>query len=282
MSSESVPDCATQNSNTKSINPARHWCFTLNNYNESEISSIEAKCSIFCEKWVFQEEVGSNNTPHLQGYLCFRKKRRPLGLFDNKRIHWEITRNPEASIRYCSKASDRIPNTRIRTYGIRGLQLLTVRTIGRDQFYPWQARVFEFACAEADERTIYWIYEGKGNTGKSSLCKYLCVHHGAVLISGKGSDIKFGIVKYFERNGRYPELILADIPRSRAEFISYTALEEVKNGCFFSGKYESDMCVFNAPRLICFSNSRPDVEKMSKDRWQIWRITDKDLCFEFA
>lgn len=270
---------STQGCNTKSINPARNWCFTYNNHTSEVISSICSNCSILCTKYVFQEERGENGTPHLQGFLQFKTKRRPFSVFKDKRFHWEITRSVPASIKYCSDRSKR--HGSIYTMGIRELQLQTVNTIDRSKFYKWQDKVLGY-LDDTSERNIYWIYEHAGGVGKSSLVKYLCVHHGCMLISGKGNDIKYGVVKYFERHGQYPKYILCDIPRSLQEYVSYAAIEEIKNGCFFSGKYESDMCIFNSPAVICFANERPLVDKMSKDRWKIYRIVDKDLIFEFA
>ena len=43
---------------------------------------------------------------------------------------------------------------------------------------------------------------------KSSICKYLCAKHGALICSGKAADIKYLIIKYKEKNGNYPEIIL--------------------------------------------------------------------------
>ena len=116
---------------------------------------------------------------------------------------------------------------------------------------------------------IYWYYETKGNVGKSTFCKYLCVKHKALILGGKASDMKYGIVKYMERHGDYPNLIVADIPRTNRKFLSYQGLEEIKNACFFSGKYEADMVIGNNPHLIIFANFKPDKSKMSLDRWEI-------------
>jgi len=49
-------------------------------------------------------------------------------------------------------------------------------------------------------------------------------------------------------------------------------LESIKNGLFFSGKYESTQVVMNSPHLIIFANEPPDKSKMSADRWHIVRI----------
>lgn len=258
------------------ISPARNWCFTYNNHTLEIASSISSICSKYCDKYVFQEEKGSEGTPHLQGYLRFKTKRRPWSLFPDKHIHWEITRSPRASVTYCSDKNKRLDGGRIWAGGIPELEMVNVKTICRSDFYKWQSRVLELLKNQSD-RSILWIYEAKGNTGKSSLVKYLAVHESAIVLSGKAADIKYGIVKFYEQHRRYPNLICVDVPRTRREFLQYSAIEEVKNGCFFSGKYEGMMCVFNNPTIVCFSNSMPDLKSMSRDRWDIYEINNKDL-----
>lgn len=114
-----------------------------------------------------------------------------------------------------------------------------------------------------------WFYEENGNVGKSALCKYICHHYNAIICSGKAADIKYMCVKYNEKMGFYPEIIICDIPRSSENYLSYTGLEEVKNGCFMSSKYECDVVLMNPPHMICFSNFHPDVSTMSVDRWNV-------------
>lgn len=60
-----------------------------------------------------------------------------------------------------------------------------------------------------------------------------------------------------------------DIPRSCRKYVNYTGIEEIKNGCFASTKYECEMIVMNSPHFICFANDEPQVEKMSQDRWVV-------------
>lgn len=63
---------------------------------------------------------------------------------------------------------------------------------------------------------------------------------------------------------------------SRAEqgYVNYGALESSKNGHVFSGKYESGSKAFNKPHVICFANAPPDLESMSKDRWNVVHIQE--------
>uniref|UniRef100_UPI004049B2EE hypothetical protein n=7 Tax=Pseudomonadati TaxID=3379134 RepID=UPI004049B2EE len=60
-----------------------------------------------------------------------------------------------------------------------------------------------------------------------------------------------------------------DIPRSQLDYLSYTGIEEVKNGCFFSSKYESEMVLYNSPHIIVFANEEPTYHKLSSDRWNV-------------
>ena len=58
--------------------PKKDWCFTLNNYDDNQITKMETilvdgsviRCAIY------GKEVGRSGTPHLQGYLCLIKKQR--------------------------------------------------------------------------------------------------------------------------------------------------------------------------------------------------------------
>ncbi len=123
-----------------------------------------------------------------------------------------------------------------------------------------------------DDRTIYWFWEEVGNVGKSAFCKYLHVHHEATTSSGKSKDMFHGITKYDENMGYPPEIILIDVPRSNLEFVNYTAIEAIKNGYFFSGKYESAEFCMNPPHIFIFANVKPKMHCMSLDRWHIEEI----------
>ena len=89
---------STRVGNTKRPSPAKHWCFTLNNYTTEDIEnilgSIGSDGSTFGSKpkYIFQEEEGEEGTPHLQGYINFDRKVRPKNVFKwerAQRIHWE-------------------------------------------------------------------------------------------------------------------------------------------------------------------------------------------------
>lgn len=66
------------------------WCFTLNNYEENEITFIKDNLSLLCTRLYVSKEIGEQGTPHLQGYLTLRRPKRLTGLKKLlKRAHWE-------------------------------------------------------------------------------------------------------------------------------------------------------------------------------------------------
>lgn len=271
----SVPTCSRGDGNSsippkkKKINPAKHWDFVINNYTEHHIKMICSNCSI--KRYVFQEEIGESGTKHLQGYVEFKKKSRPLSEICLDGVSWRVARNINALISYCSCPEKR---SYFKEKTGKDSRLFTNIKLPKpisviENLYPWQEEVVNIILEEPDDRTIHWFWDTNGNKGKSALCKYLVVKHDAVIVSGKGTDVKYMIVKYHEKNKVYPEVIIYDIPRSNENYISYTAIEEIKNGLFASSKYECEMVVMNSPHIICFANFEPNYESMSLDRWSV-------------
>jgi len=92
--------------NTKQISPAKHWIFTLNNHTEKNILQLMNDSSI--EQLSMQEEVGESGTPHLQGYLKFKTKRRPLSIFKHYfKAHWQKCKRIKEAIIYTQKEDTR-------------------------------------------------------------------------------------------------------------------------------------------------------------------------------
>jgi len=239
-----------------------YWFFTYNNYKIEQIEQIEQILRHECKWYVFQEETGKEGTNHLQGTICLKVKQRMTQL---KRIepsiHWEATKSVKASIEYCTKYESR--SGKIYSYGID-----IPAPIKLIEPYGWQLDVLEIIKTEPDERTIYWFWERNGGVGKTQLCKYLVVKHNALMLTGKSNDMYYMISKHPDKR----TLIIVDIPRSTQDYINYGAIEQIKNGLIFSGKYEGCQLVFNCPHVIVFSNELPNMSMMSIDRWKITEI----------
>lgn len=252
--------------NTRQPPTRKNWCFTLNNYDQSDIEKLLALPVPIVPRFVFQEETGLEGTRHLQGILCFKKRVRPFTLPLSPRIHWEGTRNVKASIAYCQKEE-----TRTGEVYIRGFR--PDYTITRDESWwkPWMDPIVDLVNEEPDYRKIHWFWDPIGNIGKTVLCKWLFLNtERCVVLSGKAADMKNCIVNYMTtHDGRPPKTILVSIPRASLTYVSYTGLEEIKDMFFFSGKYEGGMVCGPNPHLIIMANERPDESKMSADRWAV-------------
>lgn len=239
-----------------------YWCFTFNNHTMEQVEQMEQVFRHECKWYVFQEEVGANGTPHLQGTLCLKVKQRMTQLKHiNTAIHWEATKCVKASLAYCTKAET--STGRIWHYGIEVPQEIVV-----EQPRGWQLEVMNIIAQEPDRRTIHWFWDRHGNVGKTSLCKYLVVKHNALMLTGKSSDMYNMLAKFPSKR----KIILVDVPRSSQDFINYGAIEQIKNGLVFSGKYEGAQVVFNSPHVFVFANQEPDINMMSRDRWNIVHI----------
>lgn len=247
----------------KQSNQAAYWCFTFNNYDLESLERIESVFKHECKWFIFQEETGTEGTKHLQGIIALQgrgKRLTELKKIDN-RIHWEPTKSVSASIAYCSKFETR--TGKIYSHGIELPEQLDI-----DEPYGWQTQVLDIISTKPDKRTIHWFWEPNGNVGKTTLCKYLVCKHNALMLTGKSNDMYHMISKYPNKR----KIIIIDVPRSSKEFINYGAIEQIKNGLIFSGKYEGSQIVFNCPHVICFANEEPQKEKLSNDRWNIIEI----------
>lgn len=262
----------------KQISPARHWCLTWNNYPDNWLETFRKFQSSKIQKYVLGREIGKEGTPHIQGYICFVKKCRPKEVITTNEIHWAKTRNIRDSIIYCAKDGD------YEIFGLPRIQKLDILPV--DKFYPWQSRVLDIINEKICNRTIFWIWESVGNVGKSALVKHICHHKEAVICSGKATDMKYMIAKFIEKKHYTPEIVIFDVPRSNLQYISFQGIEEIKNGCFASTKYDCEMVLMNSPHIFIFANEAPwehmgygngNNPKMSLDRWMVYKIDDNQL-----
>lgn len=84
---------------------ARGYCFTINNFTTEDVTDIQ---KLDFKYLVFGFEVGANGTPHLQGYIHYKREKR-FGTVSKElpRAHIEIRRGTiQQAIDYCKKDKD--------------------------------------------------------------------------------------------------------------------------------------------------------------------------------
>lgn len=264
---------------------ARKWGLTLNNYTDEEVETLKRYCN--GHQWVIGFEKGEKKeTPHIHVYIKSKKllefsTLQKLITRDGKCAgHWEQIRDEKSWVNYCIEDGNFISGGGL--FQPTKKDIILAKTYTLIEWKPWQQEVIDIAESEEDTRSIYWIFEEDGNSGKSFLYKYLWAKYDCCLASGKRGDVLYSINQYMTKTKKEPKLILLDIPRSiESQFISYTCLEELKNGLFLSGKYESEEGAFiDIPHIIVFSNREPEYHKMSADRWKVKRITPDNLLID--
>lgn len=251
-----------------------HWAFTWNNHPKNWKDFFEDRRSIIEKFCAGEETCPTTGTPHIQGWIRLFKRNIPRTYLDlPKEIHWEkmYKQATEAqNTAYCLKK-----RTNILTWGIP-----VPYTISAPKT-PWMIELKNILLSEPDFRSIYWIWETTGNTGKTLFTKmmYLELEH-VIFANGKGHDIRHCVADYLNKKGTHPRVILMDIPRINKDYISYEAIENVKNMAFYSGKYEGTMVCGPNPHVIILANDRPDVTKLSDDRWKVGKIVEEKIIWE--
>lgn len=254
---------------SKSKQRARSWIFVQNNPENHNITKDIIRSKLIdagAEKFSFQLEAGANDTIHFQGVVDFKNAR----YFDAVKkllpqAHWEKTNNVKASYDYTAKVETRIDGP--WTYGLpEEIEVIT-------ELRPFQQEIVDITKTKPDNRTIHWYWESTGNVGKTSLAKYLCKLYKdeAIYLSGKAGDIKCAIAAHIN-SGKRLKVAIFGFTRTMEEYVSYEAIEAIKDGIFFNGKYESGMVMYNPPHVICLGNFAPKTEKLSNDRWNIIQI----------
>jgi len=276
--------------------PALNWVFTYNNYTPKGELQLQ-ECELFKYIIYGHEVAPTTGTPHLQGYFqllkkkshTFLKKHLPAMYFAK-----EIS-NYQCNNKYCSKDATDIY---IRgTPTINGtntaslykmiidcktwqdvLQLSGIErrmSFARDVFInkpiipqegvilrPWQQKVVKLLTeTKPDDRHIYVVYDKKGGKGKTFISKYLYTNYGAYYISpSKSADLLYAY------NGQ--DYIIYDIPRSCDEdYVNWGAIEKLKDGIFFSGKFASGTKYRNKNcHILIFTNNPIPKDKFSDDR----------------
>ena len=166
--------------------------------------------------------------------------------------------------------------------------------------YAWQRHVLD--CIERTQsgqsvpREINFIYDPKGNNGKSTFTKYLMVKRGAVMLPISSNVDR--LMAYACLQGPRQVYVL-DIPRAlfsarrqdkhgyvddpmlHLQIELFSSLEMLKNGISTTslwGGTKSDTLIMDPPYIVVFSNTMINPKLLSMDRWSCYRINSETKC----
>lgn len=140
--------------------------------------------------------------------------------------------------------------------------------------HPWQEQLGDELDAMND-RTIMWVYDKVGGTGKSTWAQHQHLLKKALYIGYLGKVPDFIEALYSAKDTWWDhEYMFIDLTRQQEQGCSiYTCIETAERRVITRQKYRSGTFVLKAQTKVCvFANWPPDVTKLSMDRWRIWEI----------
>lgn len=254
----------------------RAYFMTWNNPTADDITLWKNYLNDNALHWAWQVEKGESGTEHIQAVFRFKAQRSFSKLKKElPKPHFEPAKDWKSAVKYCQKIDTRVNEGDIHVDDKEKPSIVVADPLEGVEKKGWQKVIDGIISAKPSDRTIYWFHDSQGGLGKTTYAKHLAINYSPnfIYLSGKASDIKSAISTMVEK-GDEPQICLFDFTRSMEEYISYEALESVKNGIFFNGKYESSMVLFNIPHVIVFANFLPELRKLSADRWDVRSIYD--------
>lgn len=289
---------------------ARHWAWTLNNPTPEE--TLQAMKLFDPDKMkylVFGREVGEEGTPHLQGFVSFKKKQRfrlvKKQTFD--RAHFEVARNPLACIQYCKKDGayeefgsydqDKGRRTDIESFkadvkgGMMSLEEIREHHSALYARSPrfcieyvgdhWPGKKYEEHVFKPWQHELWTLIRDEPDDRTIIFVVDITGNAGKTWFAHYCSqklDFCQVLLPGKKQDMAYAlrvdsKILFIDAPRSKqGEYIQYDFLEEVKNGFVFSPKYESRIKTLNRLHLVVLMNEMPDMTKLSEDRYHIIKL----------
>lgn len=138
------------------------------------------------------------------------------------------------------------------------------------KFRDVQQRVIDTVYGTSDREVVVWCTE-EGNVGKSWMCGALWERREAhyVLPQNTAKGLIQDCASEVIQNGKRP-IIVIDIPRTwKWTEELYCAIESIKDGLIKDPRYGSRTINIRGTKLLILCNSRPQLDKLSRDRWVI-------------
>jgi hypothetical protein len=272
---------STQDSEKRPSGSLR-WQFTWNNFPENWMALLAP--ALERTNWICEVEIApTTGTIHLQGYVEFPTKVRPIGYKGApKDIHWGDKDGKPAkgtradNTRYCSKdfrnkeewATELFGNLKPEREKI-DMSIDDESVMQYDELNDWGRELVDMVSGRLPDKTdrrifVYWSKEGQMK--KTETARHLCYYHDAVVIQGGRKHVL--AVGY---KNPAPIYILT-VPRCDEGFVSYASIELLKDALYMSafGTEATGMVNRKKPWVICIGNFDIGAncdDKMSTDRW---------------
>lgn len=185
---------------------------------------------------------------------------------------WQC-RTVQEALRNVSKASE-VPAV-IQTFALKP-RLEEYQP--KEWIFPWQQVWHDKIIHGAgDYRSITWIHERIGGTGKSFFTKEMFMRYPKEVYSLKsmgGAEKCATIIANALDGGWSGRCLIVDLPRNAEDKSIYEPLESIRDGMVTATRYSGRTFVFEIKWVIVFANFPPQTFSMSMDRWKIHDYND--------
>jgi hypothetical protein len=255
--------------------PAKDW----------SVGDVTTFLRDWCKDWVFQLEKGDETGYlHYQGQVRLIKKRRPCEIIKKwapllPGVHITPTSGEafqKRDFNYVMKADTRVDGPWSSKDEVKTMTK-QLENFMKHEMYPWQKKVAEMA-KPFDVRTIHIILDERDTRGKSRFAEWMeYFDHGYAIPPFTAMEDLMQCCMSISAKKCY----LIDMPKGMkkdklAGF--YAGIAALKDGVMYDKRYAFKKRRIDCPNIFIFTNSIPDIDLLSADRWKILRVTnDNDL-----
>nr|CRY97839.1 hypothetical protein [uncultured prokaryote] len=209
-----------------------------------------------CKKWIVAKEEGKGGYKHYQirlqtsnfEFFEWMKKNIPSAHVEEAQDIWEYERKEGVFW-----TSDDTPQIRAVRFGKPTKK---------------QKDIIATARSQNDRQVDVW-YDPKGNHGKTWLTVHLWEHGQALVVPRYATGAK-ELSAFICSAYKGEEFIIIDIPRAgKVPTAVYETIESVKDGLVFDPRYSGRAKNIRGVKVIVFTNTKLEEEKLSKDRWRL-------------
>lgn len=133
----------------------------------------------------------------------------------------------------------------------------------------------------ADDRSVIWIFNKKGNVGKTKWAKWCLFEElsgikAFILSNGTAQQLLASASNYAAAHGP-PQVYIIDLPRTQCSKQSdstwYQIIEALKSGIYCTSMYgATTQAVSFSSHVVVFSNRLPNPYTLTQDRWRVYDI----------
>lgn len=250
------------------------WDLTVYNYSFDSLMEWAIENT---KRFEGQEEINpKTQNEHFQARVSLFDKKRVKEIPNSINGHFTITskKNIDNNFYVFKNPSKKPDGFEIR-YNYKDVKVET-KQLGMFKTYQlrnYQDKILNM-CSQFDMRSIDLIFDPIGNIGKSIFSEY-CEYKGLVeeIPPYRLMDDIFQWVCTRPIKKAY----FIDFPRGmKKDKLGdlYAGIEIIKNGCAFDKRYSGKKIRFDRPRVFVFTNILPEFQLMSRDRWNVWQITE--------